>query len=404
MGCSHLPVTLSIPTSSLLIKPNKLVEDISSQHFKAKKLLGNGSFGKVYLINSKETNREYALKTIKINNDNELEKTIKEANILRELDHPNIISFKGAFKSDKNKKLYIVTEYAEGGDLGQFLSHSHEKNIYFEEKQLLNWLIQCCFALFYLHDAEILHRDIKPSNIFLMKDNTIKLGDFGIAKDIHIFHSTKTFGVGTPFYMAPEIIEMKRYDLKIDIWSLGVTFCHLMTLNFPFDLNKKIENKYNNIINGIKSKKITDSNGNYKEEIKQKYSKEFLDLIDEMMSLNPQKRPNIQDILNKDIIIKRMDSFLKENKFNPDQASKIIKEYEEKKEKENKELNGKIDDNLKNTINIDDSLDENESFDNNNVLTQENTPVKKDTLRYNFQRQLSLIHKEKLHRRATMKY
>ena len=128
MGCSAALTILSVPTSSSLIKPNKLVENISSQHFEKKVQIGKGSFGKVYLINSKETNREYALKTIKINNDNELEKTIKEANILRELDHPNIISFKGAFKSDKNKKLYIVTEYAEGGDLGQFLSHSHEKN------------------------------------------------------------------------------------------------------------------------------------------------------------------------------------------------------------------------------------------------------------------------------------
>ena len=400
MGCS----TLSVPTYSSLIKPNKLVVDISSQHFEKKKLIGNGSFGKVYLIKSKEGDKEYALKTITINKDNELEKAFKEVNILRELDHPNIISFKGAFKSDQKKQLYIVTEYAEGGDLEKLLSHNYKKNIYFEEKQLLDWLIQCCFALYYLHDVEILHRDIKPSNIFLMKDNTIKLGDFGIAKDIHIFHSTKTLNVGTPFYMAPEIIEKKRYDLKIDIWSLGVTFCHLMTLNFPFDLKKKIENKYDNIIKGIKSKKITDSNGNYKEEIKNKYSKEFLDLINEMMSLNPQKRPYIEDILNKDIIIKRMDTILKENKFNPIKACKIIQEYEEKKEKENIEIKEKIDENLKNIIIIDEPTDENESFDNNNVLTQENTPAKKDTLRYNFQRQLSLIHKERLNRRTTMNY
>ena len=405
MGCSAALTILNVPTSSSLIKPNKLVENISSQHFEKKVQIGKGSFGKVYLIKSKETNKEYALKTITINKDNELEKAIKEANILRELDHPNIISFKGAFKSDQKKQLYIVTEYAEGGDLGQLLSHNYEKNIYFEEKQLLNWLIQCCFALFYLHEEEILHRDIKPSNIFLMKDNTIKLGDFGIAKDIHIFHSTKTLNVGTPLYMAPEIIEEKRYDLKVDIWSLGVTFCHLMTLNFPFDLKKKIENKCDNIIKGIKSNKITDSNGNYKEEIKNKYSKEFLDLINQMMSLNPQKRPNIEDILKKDIIIKRMDSILEENEYNPTKACKIIEEYEEKKEKENKEINEKIDENLKNKINIDEPPDENESFDNNNnVLTQENTPAKKDTLRYNFQRQLSLIHKEKLNRRTTMNY
>ncbi len=166
-----------------------------------------------------------------------------------------------------------------------------------------------------------------------MKDNTIKLGDFGISKDIHIFHSTLNQDAGTPLYMAPEIILKKRYDLKVDVWSLGVTFCHLMTLNFPFELKKNdLDHEYDNILKGIKSNKITDCNGNYKKEIKEKYSQEFLNLIDEMMTIDPQKRPNIGEILNKDIIKKRMSSFLEENKFNFDEAKKIIESNEKEKE------------------------------------------------------------------------
>ena len=213
MGCNN---TLCVPTSSSkLIKPDILIEDISSQHFKIIKPIGKGSFGKVYLIKSKETDKEYAMKTIKIKKETDLKNDIKEVNILKGIDHPNIISFKGAFISGK-EECSIVTEYAKKGDLGQILEKNSKENKYFEEKELLNWLIQCCLALSYLYDLEILHRDIKPSNIFLMEDDTIKLGDFGISKDIHIFHRTKTIA-GTPLYTSPEIYLDKRYDLKIDV-------------------------------------------------------------------------------------------------------------------------------------------------------------------------------------------
>ena len=244
-GCDTVETSsINFPTSSTIIEPNKKIEDISSQHFKKIKKLGEGSYGKVYLIRSKETQKEYALKRISINEENDNAKRISiieenynklslfmnEVNILKKIDHPNIISFRGAFK-DKNKEvLNIITEYVDNGDLGQLLNQNHKNEKYFEENQLLDWLIQCCLALKYLHGNEIVHRDIKPSNIFLMINNTIKLGDFGISKDISMFHKTKTLR-GTPLYMAPEIFN-NGYDCKVDIWSLGVTFCHLMTQNF----------------------------------------------------------------------------------------------------------------------------------------------------------------------------
>ena len=425
-GCDTvLTNSINIQTADTFIKPIKIIEDISSQHFKKIKKIGSGSFGDVYLIQSKTTKKEYALKSVKIIGDEnkdedkdktkdenkdekKLERIMNEVNNLRQIDHPNIICFKGAFKSNKKNILNIITEYADNGDLYKLLSYNSKKNIYFEENQLLDWLIQCSFALSYLHEIEILHRDIKPSNIFLMKDNTIKLGDFGISKDIHIFHYTRTQGAGTPLYMAPEIILKKKYDLKVDVWSLGVTFCHLMTLHFPFELKKNDpdhpDHKYENILNGIKSNKITECNGNYKKEINEKYSQEFLNLIDEMMTIDPQKRPNIGDILNKDIIKKRMSSFLKENKFNSDEANKIIESYEKEKEKEKEnmqnykefEINEKTQ-----KINIEDSSLENNN-DYSELNTLEITPQKENRLKYNFQRILSLVHKEQISRRKTM--
>ena len=181
-----------------------------------------------------------------------------------------------------------------------------------------------------------------------------------------------------------------------------------MTLHFPFELKKNDpdhpDHKYENILNGIKSNKITECNGNYKKEINEKYSQEFLNLIDEMMTIDPQKRPNIGDILNKDIIKKRMSSFLKENKFNSDEANKIIESYEKEKEKEKEnmqnykefEINEKTQ-----KINIEDSSLENNN-DYSELNTLEITPQKENRLKYNFQRILSLVHKEQISRRKTM--
>ena len=105
-----------------------------------------------------------------------------------------------------------------------------------------------------MHFNKIIHRDIKPSNIFLMKNNTVKIGDFDISKDISILIITLTL-IGTPLYMAPEIIQKRPYSFEADIRSLGVTFCHLMTLEFPFE-GDVLEEITENVLNLKKQKNI----------------------------------------------------------------------------------------------------------------------------------------------------
>ena len=384
MGCAEVSTYYysdQYPPTKPVIVINEILKKI--------KTLGEGSFGEVYLIKSQKTQLEFALKKIQLKNTKlKIKRILGEVNILKELDHPNIISFKGAFKSNDDKYLNIITEYVPQGDFEKKIENNYKDKKYFEEKDILNWLFQVCLAIQYLHKKSIIHRDIKPSNIFLMENNIIKLGDFGTSKKISPLKYTKTLA-GSPLYSAPELLKELEaienneednvidlsYSYEIDIWSLGVTFCHIMSLEKPFDKNE-------DIINNIKSNKIFNKEKNcYIDKIVEKYSKEFLDLIDEMMTYEPSKRPSIEEILEKDIIKKRMDLYLKENEFNKDEATEAINNYIEKF--------GSIEKEEENSLVKDDKTDDN--FDSLNTSSA-SCPLKEEKKKYDFARQLSIIH------------
>ena len=252
---------------------------------------------------------------------------------------------------------------------------------------------------------KIIHRDIKPSNIFLMKNNTIKIGDFGLSKNISIFGKTRTI-IGTPLYMAPEITDKKFHSFEADIWSLGVTFCHLMSLEFPFE-GRDPEDIYKNISQKKLNRKILNKEQTYyKQEILDKYSKEFLDLIDELMSLDPEKRPSAEQILEKKIISERMNLCLKENNFDYTKAENSIQDYEKKQNDEN--LIDNFDDknnNIKNNFIIIEKINDKDidKLDNNKLVRTMDNTHKKEKVNYDFLRQLTFIHKS-LFKKKKKKY
>ena len=319
------------PNLNIIIMESENINDdlkITNQAYQKVKLLGTGSYGKVYLIKSFQTQKEYALKETVITKTKEFFEyfSMNEINILSKLDNPYIISLKCAFKTqvdEDTEKLNIIMEYVDNGDLNQLLIDNKFDEEYFEEKRLLNWLFQICLALIYLQKHDIIHRDIKPSNIFLMADDTIKLGDFGISKKASLNSDVKIY-IGTPKYSSPELISKKDFSFKTDIWSLGVTFLQLISLRTPF-LGYEEGNIQENITKKNINEKIMNKEKNgFNEYIIEKYSKELLDLIDEMISINPEERPNAVDILNRNIIRHRMEEFLKENNFNQNEVNNTI--------------------------------------------------------------------------------
>ena len=254
-----------------------------------------------------------------------------EGKILKELSHPNIIHFREVL-TDKDY-LYIVMDYADGGDLSMKIREQEGK--FFDENKILDWFTQVCLAIKHIHDRKILHRDIKSQNIFLMKNGQIKLGDFGIAKCLNqTIDKAKTY-VGTPYYLSPEIINSQPYDFKSDIWSLGVLLYEMCALKMPFDASN-LPQLYIKIINC-----------NY-QPLSNNYSDELKKLVKAMLNETSLKRPNIEQVLNYSIIKSRIRKFLNDEEYEAEFSHTILHKFnlnssDEKPEKRiNKEKNLRI--------------------------------------------------------------
>ncbi len=197
--------------------------------------IGRGAMGIVYKGRDPKLNRLTAIKTIRFIDefDDDQAEIIKEhfyheAEVVAKLSHPNIVTI---FDVGEDLDLsYLAMEYLEGQSLEKFTKPGHLLAL----GDCLDIVIQVCDALAYAHDHDIIHRDIKPENIMLLKDGTVKVTDFGIAR---VATSTKTrTGVikGTPYYMSPEQTKGMKLTGPSDIFSLGVVFYQLLTGHLPF--------------------------------------------------------------------------------------------------------------------------------------------------------------------------
>ena len=339
--------------------------------YKVIEFLGEGSFGKAYLAQCDSDNNKYVIKQISLEgmSDEEKRDTFNEVVILKKLDHPNIIKLKEVFIQRKPKSaLNIVTEYADGGDLNKKIEEQKKKKELFKENQIIDYITQICLALQHVHKKKIIHRDLKSGNIFLMKSGIVKLGDFGIAKGLQsTWEKAKTL-VGTPYFLSPEIITNKPYDAKSDIWALGVLLYELMTFRMPF----------NAVSLPLLSIKI--NRGVYKPP-PSNYSHEIRDLLKKCLTVDPEKRPSIDDILKLPVIRNRINNFLKEVQYDQDLHSTMAKKYKEERKKKkhkykiiNKENNNG---NINNTNN-NNPAQENKKEDKDNILNKQINNVNKN--------------------------
>jgi MAP/microtubule affinity-regulating kinase len=221
-------------SSSTRLQSSKMRSDPNEPHigkYRFSKTIGKGNFAKVKLARHIPTGREVAIKIIDKAqlNPTSLQKLFREVKIMKGLDHPNIVKLFEVIETEKT--LYLVMEYASGGEVFDYLvAHGRMK-----EKEARSKFRQIVSAVQYLHQKRIVHRDLKAENLLLDAELNIKIADFGFSNEFTPGNKLDTF-CGSPPYAAPELFQGKKYDgPEVDVWSLGVILYTLVSGSLPFD-------------------------------------------------------------------------------------------------------------------------------------------------------------------------
>lgn len=219
---------------STMVKSSSRVMKAEPSHFELMKVLGQGSFGKVFMVRKivgQDKGHIYAMKvlkkaTLKVR---DRVRTKMERDILADVEHPFIVKLHYAFQTEG--KLYLVLGFLRGGDLFTRLS----KEVMFTEEDVKIYLAELAMALDHLHRLGIVYRDLKPENILLDVDGHIKLTDFGLSKESIFDVDKKTYSFcGTVEYMAPEVVNRRGHGTASDWWSFGVLMYEMLTGSLPF--------------------------------------------------------------------------------------------------------------------------------------------------------------------------
>ena len=244
-------------------------------NYNIKKQLGEGGFGKVYLIEM--NNKNYALKKIFIRemNKEEIKKQHEEINIIKNLNNQYIVKYYDSFYEKDH--LCILMEYAGDSNLKSFIQRYKDSNQLIEEQIIKNIIIQITLGLKEIHKSNIIHRDLTPDNVFIDDYNEIKIGDFGVSKKLEGTKYAKTI-IGKYEYFAPELIKREKYYYRVDIYALGCIIYELFTLNSYFH-DKNIEDKEGKIDTDI-------------------YNKKWQDLIEKLLQKDYHQRPCTEEIYN----------------------------------------------------------------------------------------------------------
>ncbi|KAL5553605.1 hypothetical protein UlMin_041006 [Ulmus minor] len=181
--------------------------------------LGKGSYGAVYKARDIKTSELVAVKVISLTEGEEGYEEIRgEIEMLQQCSHPNVVRYLGSYQGEDY--LWIVMEYCGGGSVADLMNVTEES---LEEYQIAYICREALKGLAYLHSIFKVHRDIKGGNILLTEQGDVKLGDFGVAAQLTRTMSKRNTFIGTPHWMAPEVIQESRYDGKVDVWALGVS-------------------------------------------------------------------------------------------------------------------------------------------------------------------------------------
>ncbi|KAK3375193.1 kinase-like domain-containing protein [Podospora didyma] len=282
--------------SEVMAKLKKVVSpwDPLTIYSKQKKI-GQGASGSVYVAkvnfsakNAPDiTNDKVAIKQMDLAHQPRKELIVNEILVMKENKHPNIVNFLDAFLRNNNTELWVVMEYMEGGALTDVI----ENNPIITEEQISTICLETCQGLDHLHSQKIIHRDIKSDNVLLDARGNVKITDFGFCAKLTEAKSKRATMVGTPYWMAPEVVKQKEYGPKVDIWSLGIMAIEMIESEPPY-LNEE----------PLKALYLIATNGTPRLKKPEKLSKELKAFLSVCLCVDVKSRASAEELLQHDFL------------------------------------------------------------------------------------------------------
>jgi len=241
--------------------------------------LGEGSYGAVWKAVHMKTGTTTAIKRVPVEND--LDEILNEIKIMKQCRSPYIISYYGSYF--KENELWIVMEYCGAGSVSDLMRITDEV---LTEDQISVVVKDSLKGLVYLHSMRKIHRDIKAGNILLNDKGESKLADFGVSGQLSDTMAKRQTVIGTPFWMAPEVIQEVGYDVKADLWSLGITVIEMAEGKPPYSNIHPMRAIF--MIPSRPPPKLTEPD---------KWSKDMNDFVAKCLTKNPEQRPTATELL-----------------------------------------------------------------------------------------------------------